>query len=149
MPRRFTLPLLALLTAAAFASGCGSDDDKKDTASSGAAAATTEAAPDTATTEATDGAIDEKNLREFIDAVNEDPSIICDADNATAELLEQLGGEDACKAAAAGEEAGPEYTIDDLTIDGDSATVVITDDKETSTNLFVQQGDQLKFAGQK
>lgn len=148
MPRRITLSLLAVTATALLAAGCG-DDDKPDSAASATATQTTEA-PAEASTPATEGAatIDEENLRAFVDAINEDPAILCDPENATTEVLEQLGGEEACAAAAATEEGGKEYTIDDVQIDGDTATVVITDEDETSTNLFVQQGDELKFAGQ-
>ncbi len=157
MTRKFTLMLLALATTALVATGCGSDSkDEKSTSDAPAATQTDTAADDATATDdpaATDdagtqaAAIDEESLRAFIDAINEDPTIVCDADNATAELLEQFGGVDACKEAAGAEEPGKEYTIDDLQIDGADATATITDDEGTTTATFVQEGDQLKISG--
>jgi hypothetical protein len=142
MSRKIHPVLVAALAAAAFAAGCG-DDDENDSGSG--ATATQAATPAPAATEEAAG-IDEATLREFIDAVNEDATVLCDPDNVTAELLESLGGEEACKTAAAEEPGGEEYTIDDLTIEGDTATAVITDAEGTNTVTFVTEGDQIKVA---
>ena len=142
--RKYFTLLAALTAIAAFAAGCG--DDEKNDAADTASQAQTEA--ETAAEEATEGAIDEATLREFIDAANEDPAILCDPENATAEFLEGVGGEEACAEAAAAEEPGGEYEISDVNIDGDTATLTITDDDGPSTATFVQEGEELKYAGE-
>ena len=142
--RKYFTLLAALTAIAAFAAGCGDDEssDAADTASQ----AQTQA--ETAAEEATGGEVDEATLREFIDAANEDPAILCDPENATAEFLETVGGEEACAEAAAQEEPGGEYEISDVSIEGDTATVTITDDDGPSTATFVQEGEELKYAGE-
>ena len=148
MPRLLRPLLLAAVAAALLTAGCGGDD-KKDSDTGAPAAQTAEATPaaadETPAAEET-VALDDETLRAFIDAINEDPTILCDPANVTAELLEMLGGAETCKTGAAEEEAGGEYTIDDLTIDGETATAVITDKDSTDTVTFVLEAGEIKLA---
>jgi hypothetical protein len=140
--------LLSLLAIVGLAAGCGDDDDEEATDEGGTEEVVSEdeATEDEEVTESdlAEGEIDEAVLREFIDAINEDATLLCDPDNVTESFLEQLGGEEMCLEAAATEETGQPYTIDEITIEGDTATATITDDESTSTVNFVQEGDELK-----
>lgn len=150
MTRKLYLLVVALLAMGVLVSGCGDDDDdKKDDAPAATQTDSGAAAEAPAEEEAPAGeapTLDEETLTSIIDTVNEDPAQLCDANNATAEFLESIGGEEACLEAAAEEPTGEEYTIDDLQIDGETATAVVTDADSTSTITFVIEGDQIKVA---
>jgi hypothetical protein len=143
MSGRFCLLLAALLAFAVIGVGCGSDNKKSDKSAAPAAAQTDTAADTTAAATVT---ITEPVLKEFIDAVNQDPSILCDPTNSTAEFIDAAGGAAACKTAAKGSPAGDPYTIENITIDGDTATAIIKDATSTNTVTFVTEGDQIKVS---
>lgn len=143
------LALLLSLIAVIGLAGCGADDEDEATADDGTAEVVEEeeATEDEEVTESdlAEGEIDAATLEAFVDAINEDPTIVCDPENATEAFLEGVGGEETCLEQAATEPAGGEYTIDDTTIEGSTATVTITDEDATSTATFVQEGDELKI----
>lgn len=142
MTKKLLALLFALLAPTMLLTACGDDDDDAGDDAS------TEMTEDETSDEETDSeGIDQATLEAFIDAINEDPSIVCDPDNATEELLESMGGVEGCLEASAEEAGGEPYEIVDITIDGDTATATIADDDSESTVEFVQEGDQLKIAG--
>lgn len=123
--------------------GCGSDSSsKKKSKSKKRKANATKVLPGAAA-----AVLTQESVREFIDAINENPAIVCDPENATASFLESAGGQEGCAEAAAQEEGGQPYEVKDLQIEGETATAVIEDAESTSTVTFVTEGDEIKVSG--
>jgi hypothetical protein len=148
MKRSTQLLVAALAVTSLVAAGCGDDDDGADTTTVATqpAATTPPAEPEGGAEET--GSMDEETIRAFVAAIDDDPAIICDPDNATEEFLTELGGEAACRESAAAEEPGSDPSeINDITIEGTNATVTVTDSDGVSIISMVTEGDQIKIAG--
>jgi hypothetical protein len=87
----------------------------------------------------------EENITAFVDALNEDPTLFCDPDNASPEVIELLGGEE-CQTNMAEEETGEEYELGEITIEGDTASTTVTDEDGTTAVEFISEGGELKVA---
>lgn len=86
------------------------------------------------------GSSDEDKVTKIIKDVNSNPASVCDHLEDSA--LKQLGGKDGCAKAAKGAPRDTSTKVDDVTIDGDAATVKITDKTGPSTiNLKKVDGD--------
>jgi hypothetical protein len=144
--RKLTLLLMAFAAIAAFAAGCGGDDENSETTPAAESTPAEPAPSDTAAEEPAAGEIDQATLEQFVEAVNQDPTLLCDPENVTAEFLEGVGGEASCQEQAAQQPPGGEYELSDVQIDGANATAVITDDDGPQTVTFVQEGEELKVA---
>ena len=144
MPFSLRSTAVVLCASALVAAGCGGDDDESDTsaAPAPAPAETTAAPPADPSVEIT-----EERIREIVSAVNENPETLCDPDNITAALLEQIGGEEACLEAAGAQEPG-DFEIEEIAIEGQTATAIITEGDSTTAVTFTVEGDQIKVAAQ-
>jgi hypothetical protein len=89
---------------------------------------------------------DEDQITSVVDAVAADPLAICD--HLSADMLRRLGGKDACvRAGEASGDRGSKATIEDLAVDGDTATVRITDADGPTEVKFVKEDGDWKVAG--
>lgn len=87
---------------------------------------------------------DEDQITAVVEAVAADPVAICD--HVTSADLEQLGGKDACvRAGEASKDEGGEATINDIALDGDTATVRLTDDDGPTTVRFAKEDGDWKI----
>ena len=93
------------------------------------------------------GDSDEDKIKAIIKEGDSKPESICD--NASKALLEQLGGKDKCleAAKAQGNEDDPS-TIKSVKIDGDKATVDLTDKDGAQSVKFVKEDGDWKVAAQ-
>ena len=90
------------------------------------------------------GDSDEDQIRDIVDEINDDPASLC-TDHGTDELVQGLGGEEQCKRLAAQEEDDPSE-VQDVSVDGDTATVTVKDSDDTSRVTFVKQDGDWKVA---
>lgn len=119
------------------------EDDKFDFRLAGAAAegeapAEEEAPAEQGAEGAPDAGEDEAAITTLIEAIAVDPSVTCEF--STPDLVEALGGAEACAEAASAEEGEP-VTIDELVVEGDTATAKITDSDGTTTSTFERSED--------
>jgi hypothetical protein len=80
------------------------------------------------------GDSDEDKIRDLVKEVDDNPSALCD--NATKELLAQLGGKAGCEQLAKSNEDDSKSDVQNVKVDGDTATATIKDDSGTSTVTF-------------
>lgn len=138
--------LLALSAAALVAAGCG-DDDENDTAAD-APAAPAQTTPAPAEAQETPDALNEDAIRELVADINEDPALLCDEENITGVLLEQIGGVEACREVVEAQDAGGDYEIEDVTIEGNAATAIIVEDDQATAVTFTVEDGRVKVAAQ-
>src|SRR5262245_55511519 len=88
---------------------------------------------------------DEDKIRDVVKDVDDDPASLC-TDHATDALLQQLGGEAACKAGAAqaATQDPSKTTVDSVDVNGDKATVKVKDASGGSTVNFVKEDGDWK-----
>jgi hypothetical protein len=139
MDKKLLALVVSLLAVLGLVAGCGSDDDDSDDV---AAEDTTEEAVPAGESEEIDPAV----VEEFIAAFIDDPTLLCDPDNATEQMLEDFGGEEICLESAATEEPGQDYEVVEVQVTGGEAEAVIENATGTTKISFVQEGDQLKVA---
>jgi hypothetical protein len=90
------------------------------------------------------GSSDEDKITEVLEAVAEDPSSICE--HFTDETLSTLGGADGCRQAGESSDSeGGAVEIDDIAVDGDTATARVTQQEGDSTISLVRVGDQWRI----
>lgn len=87
---------------------------------------------------------DEDLISGIVEEVSTDPAAICD--HLSADSLRQLGGREECLRMGA-DERGSDASIDDLQIDGDSASAEITDADGKTTVRFVKEDGDWKVVG--
>ncbi|HEY9556734.1 MAG TPA: hypothetical protein VIR58_08365 [Acidimicrobiales bacterium] len=156
MTKKLLAALFSILAITLFVAGCGDDDSDESTNEESTVEdeateeeATEEEATDDEGTEeeVTEGEVDPATVEAFLNAINEDQSILCDPDNATEDFLASMGGEEACLQAAEANPSTESFEIVDITVDGATATAELSDSTGTRTVEFVQEGDQLKVSG--
>jgi hypothetical protein len=87
---------------------------------------------------------DEAQITTIVDAVSADPSALCRHLSAEALRAAFEGDEAACVTAAEGEEGDGPATIEEVTVDGDTATVRLTDDRGPDTARFAKEDGEWK-----
>lgn len=96
------------------------------------------------------GDSDEDQINDVVSKIDEDPAAVCQADVGSKQLIEQLGGEEACKRAAEAEDdpnADETAEVQNLKIDGDNATATIKDGTQNQPVKFVKEDGDWKLAG--
>ena len=88
---------------------------------------------------------DEDKIRDVVKDVDNNPASLC-TDHATDALVQQLGGEAACKAGAAqaAKQDPSKTTVENVDVNGDKATVKVKDASGGSTVNFVKQDGDWK-----
>lgn len=94
-----------------------------------------------------DGNSDKDTLTKIIKDGNSKPATVCD--HLTDALLEQIGGAEGCKQAAAQQKPDDSTDITSLEIDGDKATAKVKDDDGDNTIQFVKQDGEWKVTDTK
>lgn len=119
MPRFMKLTAAGLAAVALVAAGCGGSGGDE-------------------------GSSDEDKITEVLEAVANDPSSICE--HFTDEMLTSFGGAEGCKeASAASDSEGGDVEINDIAIEGDTATADVTQQEGDSTVTLVKVGDEWKI----
>ena len=77
---------------------------------------------------------DEDKIKDLVNEVDENPSALCD--NATKELLAQLGGKAGCEQLAKSNTDDSDSEVSNVKVDGDNATATVKDKSGTSTVTF-------------
>ena len=77
---------------------------------------------------------DEDKIKDLVKDVDENPSALCD--NATKELLAQLGGKAGCEQLAKSNKDTSKSEVSNVKVDGDNATATVKDDNGSSTVTF-------------
>lgn len=77
---------------------------------------------------------DEDKIKNLVKQVDDDPTALCE--NATKELLAQLGGEAGCKQLAKTNNGASKSKVSNVKVDGDTATATVTDNSGPSTVTF-------------
>lgn len=87
------------------------------------------------------GSSDEDQITEVLEAVAADPTTICD--HFSPAMVESLGGAEGCQDAAAAQDAqGGEVEINEITVDGETATADVTQqDGDSTVTLSKVDGD--------
>ena len=78
---------------------------------------------------------DEDKIKDLVKEVDDNPTALCD--NATKELLAQLGGKAGCEALAkTNKDESGDSEVSNVKVDGDNATATVKDDSGNSTVTF-------------
>lgn len=77
---------------------------------------------------------DEDKIKNLVKEVDDNPTALCD--NATKELLAQLGGKAGCEQLAKSNKDTSKSEVKNVKVDGDNATATLKDDSGTSTVTF-------------
>ncbi len=86
------------------------------------------------------GDSDKDKITSLIDDVNKDPATLCD--NATKDVLKQIGGEEGCRKAAKGAPKQTEVKVKSVKVDGDKATANVT----AKVDGKAENNQEVKFA---
>jgi ABC-type glycerol-3-phosphate transport system substrate-binding protein len=98
------------------------------------------------------GSSDSDKIKSVIKDVGKDPATLC-TKHATAQILQQVGGEAACvKLAAQPDAKDPGVKVGKVDVNGDKATAEVTsnsgpDKGRTSKVSFAKQGGEWKISG--
>src|SRR3954470_24787740 len=86
---------------------------------------------------------DEDQIKDLVKKVDDNPTALCD--NATKELLAQLGGESGCKTLAKQDNnSGGDSKVSNVKVNGDTATATVTDKTGPSTVTFQKEDGDWK-----
>ena len=77
---------------------------------------------------------DEDKIKDLVKKVDDDPTTLCE--NATKELLAQLGGAEGCKQLAKTNKDTSKSKVTNVKVNGDTATATVTDKSGPSTVTF-------------
>jgi len=78
---------------------------------------------------------DEDKIKDLVGKVDDDPTALCD--NATKELLAQLGGKAGCEQLAkSNQDTGGDSKVSNVKVNGDTATATVSDKSGPSTVTF-------------
>lgn len=77
---------------------------------------------------------DEDNIKDLVKKVDDNPVALCD--NATKELLAQLGGKAGCEQLAKTNKDTSKSKVSNVKVNGDTATATVTDKSGPSTVTF-------------
>jgi hypothetical protein len=77
---------------------------------------------------------DSDQIKDLVKKVDEDPVALCD--NATPELLAQLGGKAGCAQLAKANKDTSKSTVSNLKVNGDTATATVSDKSGPSSVTF-------------
>jgi hypothetical protein len=86
---------------------------------------------------------DEDKIKDLVKEVDENPTALCD--NATKELLAQLGGKAGCEQLAKTDKSnGGDSKVTNVKVNGDNATATVTDKTGPSNVTFVKEDGDWK-----
>jgi hypothetical protein len=86
---------------------------------------------------------DEDQIKDLVSKVDDNPTALCD--NATKELLAQLGGKSGCETLAKQDKnSGGDSKVSNVKVNGDTATATVTDKSGPSTVTFQKEDGDWK-----
>jgi hypothetical protein len=90
---------------------------------------------------------DEDKIRDVVKDVDNNPASLC-TDYGTDQLIQKLGGEKTCSAAAeqAAKQDPSKTTVESVDVNGDKATAKLKDDTGNSTVTFVKEDGEWKVS---
>jgi hypothetical protein len=90
---------------------------------------------------------DEDKIRDVVKDVDDNPSSLC-TDHGTDQLVQKLGGEQRCTAAAqlAAKQDPSKTTVESVDVNGDKATAKLKDASGNSTVTFVKEDGDWKVS---
>src|SRR5690242_10417504 len=80
------------------------------------------------------GNSDEDQIKSLVKKVDDNPAALCD--NATKDLLAQLGGKSGCQQLAKTNKNNSKSKVTNVKVNGDTATATVTDSSGPSTVTF-------------
>jgi hypothetical protein len=90
---------------------------------------------------------DEDQVKDVVKKVDDNPAALCD--NATKDLLAQLGGKSACVQLAQANKDSSKSKVSDVKVSGDTATATVTDDSGPSQVTFQKVDGDWKIKSSK
>lgn len=88
------------------------------------------------------GNSDEDQIKSLVGKVDDNPAALCD--NATKELLAQLGGKAGCQQLAKTNKNKSKSKVSNVKVNGDTATATVTDSSGPSTVTFQKENGDWK-----